>query len=121
MQHSPDYSYNPAKAKEQLLKEAGYSKGLKLNLWTSNATERVRSAQFVKQQLGQVGIQVKVVPMDSGTRNAKLWSITDPKKAEFRFVLRRLVAFSRGCRLGVAAVVRNRVLDTNGLYVSYHM
>lgn len=78
----PDYSYNPTMAKK-LLKEAGYNKDLTLKLWTSNATDRVRSAQFVKQQLGQVGIKVSVVPMDSGTRSAKLWGVTDPKKAEF--------------------------------------
>lgn len=81
-QSSPDYSYNPEMAKK-LLKEAGYENGLELKLWTSNSTPRVRTAQFVKQQLGQVGIKVTVVPMDSGTRNAKLWSVEDPKKAEF--------------------------------------
>ncbi|MBF9002072.1 MULTISPECIES: glutathione ABC transporter substrate-binding protein [Vibrio] len=81
-QTSPDYSYNPEKAKE-LLKEAGYANGLTLNLWTSNSTPRVRTAQFVKQQLGQVGVKVKVVPMDSGTRDSKLWNVKDPKKAEF--------------------------------------
>lgn len=81
-QSSPDYSYNPEMAKK-LLKEAGYENGLELKLWTSNSTPRVRTAQFVKQQLAQVGIKVTVVPMDSGTRNAKLWSIQDPKKAEF--------------------------------------
>lgn len=81
-QTSPDYSYNPAIAKK-LLAEARYNHDLTLKLWTSNATDRVRSAQFVKQQLGQVGIKVSVVPMDSGTRSAKLWGVTDPKKAEF--------------------------------------
>ncbi|MFM2486853.1 glutathione ABC transporter substrate-binding protein [Celerinatantimonas yamalensis] len=81
-QSTPNYQFNPAKAK-QLLKEAGYGNGLKLNLWTSNATTSVRSAQFFKQQLAQVGIQVKVVPMDSGARDAKLWSVRDPKKAQY--------------------------------------
>lgn len=81
-QSSPNYRYNPAKAKE-LLKEAGYANGLQLNLWVSNATTAVRCAQFFKQQLAQVGIKVKVVPMDSGTRNAKLWSVRDPKKAQY--------------------------------------
>ncbi|MBJ7223385.1 MULTISPECIES: glutathione ABC transporter substrate-binding protein [unclassified Brenneria] len=81
-QATPDYSYNPEKAKA-LLKEAGYANGLDLKLWTTNATVAVRSAQFLKQQLSQVGIRATVTPMDSGARNAKLWGVKDPKQAEF--------------------------------------
>ncbi|ATA26126.1 ABC transporter substrate-binding protein [Brenneria goodwinii] len=81
-QSSPDYSYNPEKAKA-LLKEAGYANGLDLKLWTTNATAAVRSAQFLKQQLAQVGIRATVTPMDSGARNAKLWGVQDPKQAEY--------------------------------------
>lgn len=81
-QSEPDYSYNPEKAKA-LLKEAGFANGLDLKLWVTNATASVRAAQFLKQQLGAVGIRVTVTPMDSGARNAKLWGVKDPKQAEF--------------------------------------
>lgn len=81
-QSEPNYSYAPAKAKA-LLKEAGYADGLDLKLWTTNATASVRSAQFLKQQLGAVGIRVTVTPMDSGSRNDKLWGVKDPKLAEY--------------------------------------
>ncbi|MBP2170364.1 glutathione transport system substrate-binding protein [Erwinia toletana] len=77
-----DYSYNPEKAKA-LLKEAGYGNGLDLKLWSTNTTVAVRVAQFLKQQLGAVGIRVTVTPMDSGSRNAKLWGVKDPKQAEY--------------------------------------
>nr|WP_113868682.1 glutathione ABC transporter substrate-binding protein [Brenneria salicis]NMN90053.1 glutathione transport system substrate-binding protein [Brenneria salicis ATCC 15712 = DSM 30166]RBP59265.1 glutathione transport system substrate-binding protein [Brenneria salicis ATCC 15712 = DSM 30166]RLM31475.1 ABC transporter substrate-binding protein [Brenneria salicis ATCC 15712 = DSM 30166] len=81
-QSTPDYTYNPEKAKA-LLKEAGYPNGISLKLWTTNRTDYVRSAQFFKQQLEQVGIKVTVTPMDSGMRNAKLFGVQDPKQAEF--------------------------------------
>lgn len=81
-QTSPNYTYNPEKAKA-LLKEAGYANGLSLKLWTTNRTDYIRSAQFFKQQLEQVGVKVTVTPMDSGMRNAKLFGVKDPKDAEF--------------------------------------
>lgn len=43
----------------------------------------MRAAQFLKAQLATAGIRVTVTPMDSGTRNAKLWGVKDPKQAEF--------------------------------------
>ncbi len=81
-QTTPSYSYDPAKAKA-LLKEAGYPDGISLKLWTTNRTDYIRSAQFFKQQLEQVGIKITVTPMDSGMRNAKLFGVKDPKDAEF--------------------------------------
>ncbi|WP_416411193.1 glutathione ABC transporter substrate-binding protein [Pantoea sp. App145] len=81
-QSDPNYRYAPDEAKA-LLKAAGYPNGLDLKLWTTNATASVRAAQFLKAQLATVGIRVTVTPMDSGTRNAKLWGVKDPKQAEF--------------------------------------
>lgn len=81
-QTAPSYNYDPAKAKA-LLKEAGYPDGISLKLWTTNRTDYIRSAQFFKQQLEQVGIKITVTPMDSGMHNAKLFGVKDPKDAEF--------------------------------------
>ncbi len=58
------YSYDPAKARA-LLKEAGVS-GLKLSLRTLNSQERILAAQIIQANLGQVGITVEVIPLDSG-------------------------------------------------------
>jgi len=54
---------DPAKAK-QLLKEAGYPNGLKLDLYVPNTGDRPDMAVVVKQQLAKAGfdIHVQVVP-----------------------------------------------------------
>ncbi|MGQ0428236.1 glutathione ABC transporter substrate-binding protein [Klebsiella pneumoniae] len=80
-QSSPSYDYDPQKAR-QLLKEAGYADGFDVELWLSNRTDRVRSAQFIKQQLAAVGVRVKLVPMDSGTLSHRLWEQKDPQTAQ---------------------------------------
>lgn len=81
-QSAPNYRYAPEEAKA-LLAAAGYPNGLDLKLWCTNATASVRVAQFLKAQLATVGIRVTVTPMDSGTRNARLWGVKDPKQAEY--------------------------------------
>ena len=38
--------------------------------------------EFLQQQLAQVGIDVEVVPMESGTLSDKIWSVQNPEDAE---------------------------------------
>ncbi|WP_027349695.1 glutathione ABC transporter substrate-binding protein [Halotalea alkalilenta] len=78
----PEYAYDPDLARE-LLRQAGHADGLDLQLWTSNETSDVRAAQIFKQQLGQVGVRVSVVPMDAGARNERLWGNKDPESAQY--------------------------------------
>ncbi|MCM2563320.1 ABC transporter substrate-binding protein [Lutimaribacter sp. EGI FJ00015] len=61
---SAGYGYDPAKARD-LLAEAGVS-GLQLTLRTLNNQERMLAAQIIQANLMQVGITVKVLPLDSG-------------------------------------------------------
>jgi peptide/nickel transport system substrate-binding protein len=62
---------------KKLLAEAG-AKDLKLTLSILNKTERLSVAQVVQQNLGEAGIEVEIVPYDSGT----FWSIGDEKSGE---------------------------------------
>ncbi|MCK9331184.1 MAG: ABC transporter substrate-binding protein [Candidatus Cloacimonetes bacterium] len=62
----PDYSYNPAKAK-QLLAEAGYANGLTVEIKTSNSQVRVDIAEIVQQFLKEVGITVKISTLENAT------------------------------------------------------
>jgi peptide/nickel transport system substrate-binding protein len=62
--HSAFDKPDPAKAKA-LLAEAGVS-DLSLELKTLNQTDRMTAAQVIQANLGEVGIKVEIIPMDSG-------------------------------------------------------
>jgi len=71
------YTYDKAKAKD-LLKEAGKSDGFKCTLSVLNKTEYMSAVQIVQANLGEVGIQVEIVPYDSGT----FWTLGDQKSGD---------------------------------------
>ncbi|MDQ0198738.1 glutathione ABC transporter substrate-binding protein [Neobacillus ginsengisoli] len=59
------YNYDLNEAKK-LLKEAGYEKGLKLTLLTSDRKERINMAEVIQSQLKGIGVDVKVQVMEYG-------------------------------------------------------
>lgn len=60
------YTADIEKAKS-LMSEAGYSDGFPINIWVDNTTIEMQGAEFLKQQLAQINIDVNVVPMESTT------------------------------------------------------
>ncbi|WP_018132979.1 glutathione ABC transporter substrate-binding protein [Effusibacillus pohliae] len=66
------YGYDPGKAK-QLLAEAGYPNGFETTIWTANATESVKIAEFIQQQWKEVGIKANVQQMESGTLSNQMY------------------------------------------------
>lgn len=62
------YEYNPEKAKE-LIKEAGYDKGLKVRLICDAMPAHVMMAQIIQLYLGQVGIEVEINSYDDALFN----------------------------------------------------
>ncbi|ASK62327.1 glutathione ABC transporter substrate-binding protein GsiB [Virgibacillus phasianinus] len=67
------YKYNLEKAK-QLLKEAGYADGFKTTVWGENNSTSMKGMQFIQQQLAEIGVEVEIVPMETGTMSEKIWS-----------------------------------------------
>src|SRR5262249_41098201 len=72
-----NYAYNPAEAKD-LLKQAGVS-NLSLEIKAlAGETSQVTAAQIIQANLGDVGIQAKVTPVDSGP----YWNLGLEKKGD---------------------------------------
>ena len=42
------------------MSEAGYSDGFPINIWVDNTTIEMQGAEFLKQQLAQINIDVNV-------------------------------------------------------------
>lgn len=59
------YAFDVNKAK-QLMADAGADEGFEATLWTRNSTEFIAVAEYVKIQLAEIGIEVKIEAYDSG-------------------------------------------------------
>ena len=70
------FSYDPAAAKA-LMAESGVS-GLELELKTLNQQSRIVSAQIIQANLAEIGITVKIIPLDSGP----FWSLGRESKGD---------------------------------------
>lgn len=78
------WPYDVAKAK-QLLKEAGYPNGFETELWSAyNHSTAGKVAQFLQQQLQQVGIRAKITLLEAGQRVQRVESWPDPATAPVR-------------------------------------
>ena len=60
------YDVDLEKAKS-LMAEAGYEDGFPVDIWVDNTTIEMQGAEFFKQQMAQINIDVNVVPMESTT------------------------------------------------------
>lgn len=69
--------YDPEKAKA-LLAEAGYPDGFTTSLMYANTTANQKRAEFLKQQLEQVGITLELKGMESAVLNQKIQDVDVP-------------------------------------------
>ena len=78
------WPYDPAKARE-LLKEAGYPDGFTTKLWSGyNDGTSAKVAQFLQQQLAQVGVKASIQLLEAGQRMQLVQQAPDPKQALVR-------------------------------------
>ena len=78
------WPYDVAKAKK-LMAEAGYPSGFETELWSAyNHSVAQKVTQFLQQQLGQIGIKVKITLLEAGQRVEKVESWPDPATAPVR-------------------------------------
>lgn len=77
------YDFNLEKAKE-LMKEAGYEDGFETEIWSNNSSGTIKGMEFLQQQLAQIGIKANLVPMESGTRLERIWTVENPDDAELQ-------------------------------------
>ncbi len=75
------WPYDPAKAK-QLLKEAGVGDGFDTEIWANTVTISLRAMQFLQQQLGAVGVRLKVTPLEAGLLGSKIWNVQRPADSD---------------------------------------
>lgn len=70
-----------------LMKEAGYEDGFEVTIWGRNDSTGVRLLQFLQQQLSQINVKAKIVPMEGATRNAKIYGPTVYEDNEFDMLI----------------------------------
>lgn len=75
------YDFNLDKAK-QLMKEAGYEKGFKTEIWGNTTSETIKGMEFIKQQLAQIDIDVKINSMEEGTLSDEIYTPEKPEDAK---------------------------------------
>ncbi|WP_328702935.1 glutathione ABC transporter substrate-binding protein [Arenibaculum pallidiluteum] len=77
------YAFNLEKAKA-LLAEAGYPNGFETEMFGKNNTTAIRAMQFLQQQFAQVGVKVKVEPLEAGVEAQRVWGVSKPEDATVR-------------------------------------
>lgn len=75
-----NYAYDPAKAR-QMLAEAGYPNGFDGTLTGVSSTLTARGMEFIQQQLGAVGVRLKLDELEAGVLTAKMFNVQKPSDA----------------------------------------
>nr|WP_312469645.1 glutathione ABC transporter substrate-binding protein [Neobacillus sp.] len=77
------YEQNIEKAK-QLLKEAGYEKGFKTEIWGNTNSDTMKGMQFIQQQLKAIGVDLEIKSMEEGTLSDQIFGAKTPEEAKLQ-------------------------------------
>lgn len=115
----PAKEYNVEKAKA-LLAEAGYPNGFECTLWSQNSTSAVTRAEYIQQQLEQVGITVKVVPQESGVLSSEVSGYSgDPAQTGYDLYLRGFSPSTGDADQGLGRFSTEMFMPTGSNYCLY--
>jgi len=75
------YDFDLDKANE-LMAEAGYESGFEVEIWGNTTSETVKGMEFIKQQLEQINIDVKIQSMEEGTLSDEIYTPETPEESK---------------------------------------
>ncbi|MBV7509447.1 glutathione ABC transporter substrate-binding protein [Bacillus sp. sid0103] len=78
-----EYKQNIEKAK-QLLKDAGYKKGFKAEIWGNTNSDTMKGMQFIQQQLKAIGVDLQIKSMEEGTLSDEIFRAQKPEDAKLQ-------------------------------------
>lgn len=118
-ENSP-YEYDIEKAKS-LMAEAGYPDGFNTTLMCTNATANTKQAEFIKQQLSAIGIEVEIQSMESALLNEKVQDTTVPgNEAEVELYISGWSPSTGDADWGIRPLIATESFPPNSYNISYY-
>lgn len=118
-QHDP-YNRDLEKAK-QLLSDAGYADGFTTTLMATNTSANTKRAQFIQQQLAEVGIKVEIIQEESAVVNEKIQNASsDGKEAPVEMYLSGWSSSTGDADWALRPVFASESVPPNSFNISYY-
>ncbi|GHU67782.1 glutathione ABC transporter substrate-binding protein GsiB [Clostridia bacterium] len=116
----PMYEYDVEKSKA-LLAEAGYPDGFKASIIASNSSANVKAGEFLKQQLGEVGIELDLQLMESAIVNSKIQDVDVPgAEAEVEMYLSGWSSSTGDSDWAIRPLFDSASIPPNNFNISYY-
>lgn len=113
------YEFDVKKAKE-LMKEAGYEKGFAAEIWGNTSSESLKGMEFIKQQLAQIDIDVKIKSMEEGTLSDEIYTPAKPEDAKVQMWYVSWSPSSGDADGATRSLFSNEYFPPNGANTAYY-